>query len=54
MNEEKARGLIEDEGFTVLSFIEEEDGVFIFSCKGTDDSEIEVCVMDGQVIVSPT
>lgn len=51
---ETAKAMIEAEGITVLSFVGEEDGVFIFACKGEDDSEIEVCVIGDQVVIAPT
>lgn len=53
MNYEEARKMVEGEEYVVLDWTEE-DGVYFFTCKGEEDTEIEVCVIDGHVVVSPT
>ena len=54
MDSDEARRLVETEGFSVISLQEEKGDVFIFLCNDDDESEIEVAVIDGNVIVAPT
>lgn len=53
MTEEKAKGLIEADGFTVISLIGEKNGEYCFLCKDENGVEISVFVVNGSVIPSP-
>ena len=54
MTSEDARKLVESEGFTVLDYTGEENGMHFFVCDGEQGTTVEVCVADGEVIVAPT
>lgn len=54
MDQNKARELVESEGFRVIELLEEDGEVFVFLCYGEDNSEIEVSVVGGAVVISPT
>jgi len=54
MGVNEARQLVRDEGFEVIELSEEQDGVFVFACKGDDESDIIVSVIDGAVVIAPT
>lgn len=54
MTSENARKLVESEGFTVFDYIGEEKGIHFFVCGGEQGTTVEVCVVDGEVIVAPT
>lgn len=54
MTGDDARKLVEDEGFTVIDYTGEEQGIFFFLCDGEQDTTVEVCVVNGEVVISPT
>ena len=53
MNAEEARKKIEEEGYTNVTFVGEEDGVLMFDCED-EGEEISIFVLNGELIVSPT
>lgn len=53
MSEEEARKLISDNGFDVIGLLEKNGDSYCFLCV-IDGEEIEVCVVDGAVVVAPT
>lgn len=54
MSLEDARQLVTKEGYAIIELLEESDGIYIFLCNGDDDSETEVAVINGEVVVAPT
>lgn len=54
MERNEAVKLLESEGFKIIELLEENDGDFAFLCDGDDQSEIEVAVVNGMVVISPT
>lgn len=51
---DKAKRIVEEEGFVVLSVLEERDGNFCFLCKDESGNETQVCVIDGEIMIEPT
>ena len=54
MTREQAQTMIEAEGYNVSDFVEEDGETFVFNCTAEDGETIEVCVVDGHVLPSPT
>lgn len=52
MNDAKKQ--IESEGFKVLSLVDGNDGNYVFLCENDNGVQIEVGVIDGEIMISPT
>ena len=50
----KAKDLVEGEGFTVLFVLEENGGNYCFLCADEDGNKMQVCVIDGEIMIEPT
>ena len=53
MSEEEARTLVENEGYTVIELLEQQDDSYCFLCS-LNGEEVDVCVIDGVVNIAPT
>lgn len=54
MTQEDARRLVETEGFTVIEHTGEGQSMHFFECEGEKGTTVEVCVIDGEVLIAPT